>query len=112
MSKEKANWEVTLKNILYYIDNEKEQQKVLDILSKYEAKIQDGKIKNLFQKYIFKTKKDYYEKVDYLIEDILDGKWDSNTKKILSDMLSELKPTIEKAEKTFWDRLISIFKGS
>ena len=35
MSKEKANWEVTLKNILYYINNEKEQQKVLDILIKY-----------------------------------------------------------------------------
>ena len=44
MTKEKANWEVTLKNILYYVD-ENEQDKVISILEKYEKKIPDGKMK-------------------------------------------------------------------
>lgn len=112
MGREQANWEITLKNILYYIEDETEQQKVIDILIKYEKKIEDNKIKNCFQKVIYQSKKDYYSKVDFLIKDILDGKWDSNTKKILANMLLELKPNVEKAEKTFWDRLISIFRGS
>lgn len=112
MGKEQANWEITLKNILYYIEDENEQQKVIDILIKYEKKIEDNRIKNSFQKIFYKSKKDYYSKVDFLIKDILDGKWDFNTKQILADMLLELKPNVEKAEKTFWDRLISIFKGS
>ena len=112
MGKEHASWEITLKNILYYIEDEKEQQKVIEILTKYEEKIQDNRFKNCFQKLILNTKKDYYAKVDYLIADILEGKWEPNIKHILADMLLELKPDVEKAEKTFWDRLISIFKGS
>ena len=112
MRKEKAKWEVTLKNILYYIEDEKEQQKVLEILSKYEKQLSDNKIKNFFQKLIFSTKTDYYSKVDYLVDDILDGKWDKETKKILNSMLSELKPTVEKAEKNFWERLLVIFQGT
>lgn len=56
MGREQASWEITLKNILYYIEGEKEQQKVIDILNKYEAKIQDNKIKNCFQKIIYNTK--------------------------------------------------------
>lgn len=102
---------MTLKNILYYVD-ENDQQRVLDILVKYEEKIPDNKIKNFIQKIILKSKKDYYSKVDYLVDDILDGKLDDKTKNILNDLLLELKPDIEKAEKTFWERLISIFQGS
>lgn len=111
MGKEKANWEMTLKNILYYVD-ENDQQRVLDILVKYEKKITDSKLKDCFQKIIFHTKKDYYSKVDLLVHDILEGKLDDKTKNILNDLLLELKPDIEKAEKTFWERLISIFQGS
>lgn len=111
MGKEKANWEMTLKNILYYVD-ENDQQRVLDILVKYEEKIPDNKIKNFIQKIILKSKKDYYSKVDYLVDDILDGKFDNNTRKVLNQLILELKPDIEKAEKTFWERLISIFQGS
>lgn len=111
MGKEKANWEMTLKNILYYVD-ENDQQRVLDILVKYEEKIPDNKIKNFIQKIILKSKKDYHSKVDYLVDDILDGKFDNNTRKVLNQLILELKPDIEKAEKTFWERLISIFQGS
>lgn len=112
MNKEKAKWEVTLKNILYYIDDEKEQQKVLEILGRYEAKLLDNKLKNFFQKIIFSTKTDYYSKVDYLVDDILDGRWNVEIKKILNNMLAELKPAVEKAEKNFWERLVNIFQGS
>ena len=50
--------------------------------------------------------------MDYLVDDILDGKWNNETKKILNSMLAELKPTVEKAEKNFWERLLIIFQGS
>ena len=33
--KEKANWELTLKNILYYIEDPAEQNKMIGILNKY-----------------------------------------------------------------------------
>ena len=112
MGKEKANWELTLKNILYFIEDQKEQEKVINILIKYEQKIPDGKIKNYFQKLGLNSKKDYYSKIDYLVDDILEGKLDDETRKILNEMLNELKPTVEKAEKTFWERLISIIRGS
>ena len=111
MSKEKANWEMTLKNILYFIDDSKEQEKVISILIKYESKIEDNKIKNIIQKHILNSKKDYYDKVNYLVDDILEGKLDTKTKVVLSEMLNELKPSVEKAEKSFWDRLSSIFRG-
>lgn len=111
MGKEKANWEMTLKNILYYV-NESDQQSVLDILIKYEEKLPDSRIKDCIQKFILKSKKDYYSKVDYLVDDILDGKFDDNTRKILNQLILELKPKIEKAEKSFWERLVSIFQGS
>ena len=108
MSKEKAQWEVTLKNILYYVD-ENEQDKVLEILKKYEEKIPDNRIKNFLQKKILNSKKDYYSKVDYLVDDILEGKLDDNTKKVLNELLNELQPPIKKAEENFWQRLLKIF---
>ena len=97
---------------MYFIEDQKEQEKVINILIKYEEKIPDGKIKNYFQRLVLNSKKDYYAKVDHLVDDILEGKLDNETRKILNEMLNELKPTVEKAEKTFWERLISIIRGS
>lgn len=112
MSKEKANLEITLKNILYFIDDEKEQEKVIEILKKYEERFPDSRIKNFFQRHILNSKNDYYSKVDYLVKDILECKIDNNVRVILNEMINEIKPTVEKAEKTFWERLISIIRGS
>ena len=112
MGKEKGTWELRVKNILYSIENKKEQEQILEILHKYEEKIPDGKLKNLFQKMFLKRKKDYYSKVDYLIDDILEGNIDIATKKILAAMLIEIKKVVESNEKSFWDRLFSIFEGS
>lgn len=96
-SKEKAKWEVTLKNILYYVDDAKEQDRMLDILKKYNDRLPDGKLKDGFQNLILKSKKDYYDKVDHLVDDILSGKLDNEKKKVLSEMLSELQPIVEKS---------------
>ncbi len=109
---EKANWEVTLKNILYYIEDSTEQDKMLGILIKYNNELPDGKVKDSIQNFILSKKKDYYDKVDYLIKDILNGKGDKKRNKVLSQMLAEMKPVVEQAERSFWDKLIDLFKWS
>lgn len=109
---EKASWELTLKNILYYIEDSAEQEKMLGILKKYNDLLPDEKIKEAIQNFILSKKKNYYDKVDYLIKDILNGKGDKDRKKILSQMLAELKPVVEQAERTFWDKLTDLFKWS
>lgn len=110
--KEKANWELTLKNILYYIEDPTEQEKMLGILNKYNDMLPDGKLKDAVQRFFQKGKKTYYEKVDYLIKDILTGKGDKERNKVLSQMLAEMQPVVEQAERTFWDKLIDLFKWS
>lgn len=109
---EKASWELTLKNILYYIEDPAEQEKMLGILKKYNDLLPDEKIKEAIQNFILSKKKNYYDKVDYLIKDILNGKGDKDRKKILSQMLAEMKPVVEQAERTFWDKLTDLFKWS
>jgi hypothetical protein len=110
--KEKANWELTLKNILYYIEDPAEQNKMIGILNKYNEMLPDGKFKDAVQRFFLKGKKTYYEKVDYLIDDILTGKGDKERNKVLSQMLIEMQPVVEQAERTFWDKLIDLFKWS
>lgn len=110
-NKDKANWELTLKNILYFVD-EGEQENMLTILKKYNDQLPDGPIKDWFQKLKLNAKKTYYEKVDYLVEDILNGGNDIERKKLLSQLLDEIKPIIDKAERNFWDKLKDLFKWS
>lgn len=113
-TKEKANLEVTLKNILYYVEDEDDQKKMVEILKKYNEQLPDGRIKDKLQKFILETKKSYYDQVDYLVSDILDcsKKSDDEIKKVVSNMLNEIKGILEKAERTFWDRLCDLFKWS
>ena len=111
-NKDKANWELTLKNILYYIENPADQDKMIDILNKYNDMLPDGKLKDAVQKFLLKGKKTYYEKVDFLINDILNGKGDNERKKVLSQMLLEMQPIVEQAERTFWNKLMDLFKWS
>ena len=108
----KAQWEVTLKNILYYVEDSTEQDKMLGILKKYNDQLPDGKLKDTWEKIILSTKKSYYDKVDYLISDILSGKLDNEKRRILSAMLNEIKPIVEHAERTFWDKLCALFRWS
>lgn len=111
-SKEKANYELTLKNLLYFVTDEIEQNKMIAILNEYNDQLPDGRIRDLFQKLIYNTKKDYYAKVDYLVDDILGGKMDAEKKKVLSQLVEKLKPTVEHAERSFWDKLCDLFKWS
>lgn len=112
-NKEKANLELTLKNLLYCVDDANEQNKMISILEEYNDKLPDGKVKDWLQKLFLKmTKKDYYSKVDYLVDDILSGKLDNEKKKIIYEMLNKLQPVVEKAEKSFWDKLCDLFKWS
>ncbi len=113
-SKEKASVEATLKNILYFVEDKKDQEQMIEILNKYNDKLPDGAFKDKIQNFLLKSKKDYYEKVDFLVNDILNGskKSDKDIKNIISEMLNEIKNTLEKAERTFWDKLCDLFKWS
>ena len=110
VSKDKANIELILKNILYYVEDEHEQQKMIDILEKYNNMLPDGKYKDKVQTAYYKVaKKDYYEKVDFLVRDILNGKIDTEeTMVTIRAMINELKPSVEIGQKTWWQKLCGL----
>lgn len=110
-NKDKANWEITLKNILYFVD-ESEQSKMIETLNKYNNQLPDGPVKDWLQKVKLDTRKTYYDKVDCLVHDILHGGNDIERKKVLLQLLEEIKPTVESAERNFWDKLKDLFKWS
>ena len=112
MSKEKYQIEATLKNILYFIDDVKEQEKMLEILQNYNNSMPDGKLRDALQKGLLKAKKDYYSKVDFLVNDILDAKTFPKNREKISKLLQEIKPIVEKGEKSFWEKLVGLFSWS
>lgn len=110
--KELKQIEVTLKNILYFVEDKKEQEKVIKILEECEARMSDSKLKNSIDKFFKKFKRDYFEVVDFLVKDILYGVISNEERKIVYDMLNQLKPTIEVGKKSFLDKLIDLFSWS
>ena len=110
--KEKKQLEVSIKNILYFVEGKNEQDKMIAILDKYNAKMPDPKIKDWFDKIIRKSKRDYYEIVDFLIKDIFDGNITNERRKLIIEMLSELHPIVETAQRTIWGKFIDLFKWS
>lgn len=112
--KDKANLELILKNVLYYIEDEQEQAKMIAILERYNDELPDGKLKDKIQKtYCKVAKRSYYEKVDFLINDILNGKIDTKEVKAkVKAMINELKPSVEVAQKTWWEKLMGLGEWS
>ena len=110
--KEKLRLELQIKQILYYVENKTEQEKMIAILEKYNDKMPDSKLKDFFDKWVKKTKKDYFDKVDFLLKDIFDGKIENSDKKLINEMLKEMQPIVEKAEKTIWDKFLDLFSWS
>jgi len=110
--KQKKQLELTIKNILYFIEDTNEQKRMIAILQKYNDELPDSWIKDRFQKLILSTKSNYFEIIDFLINDIFDGKIDDEKKKKINLMLVELKPNMEKAEKNIWDKLVKLFNWS
>lgn len=107
----KKRLEATLEGILYFV-SEDEQDSMLAIVKKYNDRLPDSKIKDKWESIIFNIKKDYYSKMEALIKDIIDSKYDTNNKKIISEMLDELQPGIEHGQKSFWNKLKDLFKWS
>ncbi|MDD4157607.1 MAG: hypothetical protein PHY08_13660 [Candidatus Cloacimonetes bacterium] len=110
--KEKNQLKLTIMNVLYYVDEKSEQDKMITILEKYNARFVDSKFKDFLDKLIKNTKKDYFEKVDYLIKDIFENHFGNKEKNIIMEMLSEIKPIFEQAQRTVWDRFVDLFKWS
>jgi len=113
--KEKKTIEVTLKGILYFITSISEQERVLKILEECELKMNDNKFKNKLDAIFLKLKNNYFDKVDFLIDDILSSKMNQENKKAIYEMVDELQPTIEEAQKKnsgFWDNLRELLKWS
>lgn len=113
--KEKKSIEITLKGIIYFITSESEQKKVLQILKECESKMNDGKLKDKIDSILLRFKDNYFDKVDYLIEDILSSKMTEANKKVIYEMVNKLQPAVEEAQKkksSFWDNLRELFKWS
>jgi NADPH-dependent glutamate synthase beta subunit-like oxidoreductase len=110
--KEKKQLEVQIKQILYFVENKTEQGKMIAILEEYNNKIPDGGLKDKIQKWIGKTKKDYFDKVDFLVGDIFDGNLGVNEKKIIKEMIGKIRQIIEQAEKSLWEKFINLFNWS
>lgn len=110
--KEKNQLKLTIMNVLYYVDEKSEQDKMIAILEKYNARFIDSKFKDFLDKLIKSTKKDYYEKVDYLLKDIFEGNFGNEEKDIIKEMLSEIKPIFEQAQRAIWDQFVDLFKWS
>lgn len=110
--KERKQIEVTLKSILYFIDDEKDRKKVLDILINCEHQMGDSKWKNKIDEKILRFKTNYYDKIDFLIEDILSSKLDETKTKIIYATIEQLKPSYETAQRNFWDKLKDLFTWS
>jgi len=110
--KEKSRLKLRIMNMLYYLDDVKEQDKMISILVTYNSKFRDTKFKDLIDKIIMSTKKDYFEKVDYLLKDIFEDDFGASDKQIITNMLNEIKPIIEKAQRTLWDQFTDLFKWS
>ena len=110
--KEKKQIEVMLKHILYFIEDPKEQNRVIEILENCESKMGDSRFKNNFDKIIKKFKNNYFDLIDHLVSDILSSNIHNEEKKIIYEMLEDLKPTIEKGERTFLEKLRDLFTWS
>lgn len=95
--------------ILYFVEDESEQEKMISILKKYNEQLKDSKIKEIIDYIMIKKKKNYYDLVEYLIKDIFDGKMSDNKKKAIYSMLDEIQPIVEKAERSTWDKIRDYF---
>ena len=54
-NKQKAQWEVALKQILYFVEEPEEQNRMVEILKKYNDQLPDGKLRDGLQKLILKS---------------------------------------------------------
>lgn len=82
-----------------------EQNKVIEILLECENAMRDAKFKDFIDKIKLHLKKDYYDKIDFIIEDIFTSKIDKNKEEIIKNTINKLKPSIDKAERNWWDRI-------
>lgn len=106
---EKKRLSVTIRNILYYVEDQKERQRLLSILEKYNNMLPDSKFKDLLDKFRKKFVSDYYGMIDYLVDDILDGKMTNEKKKIVTQMLNEIQPVVFSGSRSFFDKLVDLF---
>ena len=110
--KEKLRLQTQIMQILCYVDEKSEQDKMIAILEKYEAKMPDAKIKDWFDKLKKKFTKDYYSMIELLVKDIFDGKLDNSDKRLIREMLVEIQPIVEKSEKSTWQKFLDLFSWS
>lgn len=108
---EKFKYKANLYNLLCLVEDQQKQKQVLDLLSRYEAKIPDPKLKNEIQK-LFRKNKTYEELCESYVEDMLEGKLNDSTKLVISQLLVELRNLIENEPKNWWDKFIGWFKNS
>ena len=109
--KEKKHLKLTAKNILYYVEPE-EQVRMVKVLEKYEEKIEHSRFKAFFNMILYSTKNDYFDKIDFLLDLIFDNAFESKDKQVIHDLLNDIQPVFEEAERNFWQKLNDLFSWS
>lgn len=107
----KMKYKGKLYSLLCLVEDENKQKQVIDLLSRYEQKIPDSKIKDALQKMLRKNKK-YDSLCDSYVNDLLDNRLDANTRNILANLLEELRSIVENDSKNWWDTFIDWFKNA
>lgn len=111
--KQRKRAELTLKNLLYYIDDQNKQKEVIALLDDCESKMNDSKLKNRIDDIIRKFKEnDYFDLVDFLVDDILSSKMGLKEKKAYNDLLEGLKKLLDDGYKSFKDKFFDLFSWS
>ena len=106
---EKKRLMITIKNILYFVEDKKERDRLLSILEKYNDMLPDSKFKDMIDKFRKKFTIDYYGMVDYFVDDILDGKMTEEKKKIITQMLNEIQPVVNSGSRSLLEKFFDLF---
>ncbi|OPZ24660.1 MAG: hypothetical protein BWZ03_00019 [bacterium ADurb.BinA186] len=87
------------------------QEKIVQELEATEAKFPDGKLKDAWQR-LLRKHKDYYKKVDLLVDDILENELTDSQRTAIVEMLSKLRGLVEEPRKSWWDTVIGWFNNA
>ena len=107
--KERMQIKAKLLNYLAYVDDNQKQNKIIQLLQKYEQKLPDGKLIDSLQK-MKRKRMNYYSLCEDLVNDLLDKGITNNSRAVLNDLIDELTPLVANEPKNWWEQFVDWFK--
>lgn len=111
MDKERMLLESEFLWMIAKISDEKKQKEVIDLLQSTEEKIPDSRLKDKLQK-MLRRNKNYCDKSNALINDILDTKLDASSRMVILDCLKKLKKISDENQQNLWDIIMEGFDNA